>query len=67
MINIYLNGRIVFLDATMNIHDFLTQQKMDLSSTAVAINRNFVPKAYYKETMLQNGDAIECVIPMQGG
>lgn len=34
---------------------------------AVAINKEFVPQADYKSTILRNGDELELVIPMQGG
>lgn len=34
---------------------------------AVALNREFIPKSRYREVMLNNGDQVEILMPMQGG
>lgn len=37
------------------------------SPFAVAVNKTFIPQSAYATTSLQPDDAIELVIPMQGG
>lgn len=44
-----------------------TNTKTNANTYAVAINMQFVPKANYASTMLQDGDVIELLAPMQGG
>ena len=34
---------------------------------AVAVNKTFIPKSQYAHTLLQAGDQIDVLAPMQGG
>lgn len=34
---------------------------------AVAVNGGFVPRSSYGQTLIQNGDEVEILTPMQGG
>ncbi|OGT35377.1 MAG: thiamine biosynthesis protein ThiS [Gammaproteobacteria bacterium RIFCSPHIGHO2_12_FULL_37_14] len=34
---------------------------------AVAVNQSFIPRALHEQTLLQQGDVIEIISPMQGG
>lgn len=34
---------------------------------AVAVNRRFVPRERYQQIILEEGDAVDLVLPMQGG
>jgi sulfur carrier protein len=50
------------LEAALKTHGYTDQQHC-----AVALNKTFVPKSRYAETLLQEGDSIEVLAPMQGG
>ena len=63
---VILNDQKVELDSEKNLEDFLASQTLD-GIFAIAINENFIPKANYTSTTLQEGDHIELVSPMQGG
>ena len=67
-----LNNRTVGLSETHTLDEFLASQLQSEAdglngAYAVAINMQFVPKANYASTELQNGDVIELLAPMQGG
>lgn len=64
---IKLNGKPLTLSAPLSIADFLLQQNYGDMKVAVAINAEFSPKSTHSKTMLQDGDEIEIVAPMQGG
>ncbi len=34
---------------------------------AVAVNTDFVPRSAYADTQVADGDAVELLVPMQGG
>ena len=52
---------------SQNLADFLNEVQADLAASAVAINQEFVPRSHYTETLLQEGDQLELLVPMQGG
>lgn len=67
MINISFNGKVLSIKKGHSVSQ-LIEQFTDLgSSFAVAINKEFVPRSVYAETILSEGDDVELVIPMQGG
>lgn len=67
MIKIMLNGKSLQLPESLIITDFLTQQGFINGSFALAINKEFIPKSFYKDKWLRHGDTVDIVTPMQGG
>jgi len=65
MICIKFNGKEKSVPINTTLKDFLLGVKEE--PFAVAINKEFVPQAHYKSTILRNGDELELVTPMQGG
>lgn len=64
---VYFNGVEKKLDTPLSLADFLKNEKQIMDFAAIAINHEFVPKSDYAKKMLQDGDRIECLTPMQGG
>ena len=67
MISVTLNGEHKNLDNSISLHQAIHDWALQSQTFAVAINEQFVPKSHYDATMLQDGDQIELVVPMQGG
>lgn len=65
--NIILNGDAHTLKTVQNIDAFLQDQGYNGKLVAVAMNGEFLPKSTYASTMINDGDKIEIVAPMQGG
>ena len=64
---IIVNGEERALTKALDITTFLDEAGYGDMLVAVAVNGAFVPRGTYSETMLQNGDSVEIVAPMQGG
>ena len=67
MIKISLNDELYELNETTNLLNFLNEQGITLSATAVLINQQFIARSSYENTILQEGDVVLLVSPMQGG
>ena len=67
MVNVIINGQKKSFTAPLNLYDVLAQEEFIGMMIAVARNGDFVPKAEYKNTNVNDGDQIEIVAPMQGG
>ncbi len=65
--NVVVNGKPMELPEGLTIDGLLAQLHVRREYTAVAVNREVMPKSDYAETVLQNGDKIEIVRPMGGG
>ena len=50
-----------------NLIDILKQLGYEGRSIAIAVNQEFVPKKDYPNTVIQEGDDLEIVTPIQGG
>lgn len=64
---IIINGQPKSLTAPLNLYDALAQEGVIGMTIAVARNGTFVPKGDYAHIVLEDGDDIEIVAPMQGG
>lgn len=64
---IYLNGQPVVLATQQTLDAFLTSQNLPALTYAVALNSEHVPRHLYGEHILNSGDRIEIVVPVQGG
>jgi sulfur carrier protein len=62
-----VNGKIVALEKQQSLYDFLMQQNYYLPTIAVERNGEIVPKATYKEVLLEDEDTLEIVRFVGGG
>lgn len=65
--NITLNGQTTHINAKQSIQVFLQENGYADKLVAVAVNGSFVPRSDHAQTLLQEGDEIDIVAPMQGG
>ncbi|WNO11028.1 sulfur carrier protein ThiS [Teredinibacter sp. KSP-S5-2] len=66
MKNIHLNGNATQTSA-QTLADLLSEINMNDESFAIAINQQFIPKENYANKIIDHGDTIEVLSPMQGG
>jgi sulfur carrier protein len=66
-VKITINGLPKSFEAPLNLYDVLEQEEVIGMMIAVARNGTFVPKDHYASILLEDGDFIEIVAPMQGG
>lgn len=67
MITIWLNGEKKEIVENTILNEFIQMLAYPTGTYAVAINETFVPRSEYINKVLQAGDRVEIVIPMQGG
>lgn len=67
MITIYLNNHHISWNESDNLTQLLMQQGYEGNYFAVALNRQFIPRTQYAATKLVANDAVEIIMPMQGG
>lgn len=66
-IDLIINGHKKTFQAPLDIDRLLEEEGYKDKLVAVAVNGVFVPKAHYCGSILQEGDEIDVVSPMQGG
>jgi len=66
MVNIYLNDEVQHIP-TQSLHDLLMQNNYIDQHFAVAINNQLVHRIAYDTTILNPGDRVDIIVPMQGG
>lgn len=64
--NILLNGE-AFKTTSTNLLALLTEIELDEAVVATALNGEFITGSEREETLIQDGDRIEVLAPMQGG
>ena len=64
---ITVNGQPMDVADGLSVEDLLAQLGVKRQFTAVAVNREVTPKAFYASTTLRGGDRVEIVRPMGGG
>ena len=62
-----LNGKNQSFNDDISVSELLDDIKLSLSSIAIAINGNIIPKNEYKKTKLKDMDTVEIVRPVGGG
>lgn len=67
MITIRLNEATCALEKELSLEDILLREGYTSPCFAVAVNKQFIPRAEYVKTFLKEGDCVEIVSPMQGG
>jgi thiamine biosynthesis protein ThiS len=67
MITIRLNERCCVLEKQQNVTDLLGGEGFSAVYCAVALNKQFIPRAEYDITFIKEGDCVDVVSPMEGG
>lgn len=67
MILISINGEKKNVAANTSLADVLAELNCKKNTFAVAVNKSFIPRDSYQDTILRNGDDVDVVTPMQGG
>jgi sulfur carrier protein len=62
-----VNGRAVEVPDGITLEGLLSQLEVRREYTAVALNREVLPRHSHTKTVLREGDWVEIVHPMQGG
>jgi sulfur carrier protein len=63
---IFVNGEKITQDFK-TLYDVCLAFSDDSEAVATALNGDFVPKSSRKITLIQNGDTIEIIAPLEGG
>ena len=63
---IILNGEAV-TSYCSTLEDFCIERGFESDSVATAMNDIFVPRDLRRNTVLEEGDRIDVVVPLQGG
>lgn len=64
---VWVNGLCEEVRDGMSVATLLSSLDLREAMVAVAVNESFVPKGDHAQHVLQDGDRIEIVAPMQGG
>ena len=64
---VLVNGEAMEVPEGVSVDGLLDHLKVKREYTAVALNREIMPKAQYADTHLKDGDKVEIVRPMGGG
>lgn len=67
MMSIRLNNEVIKILKNQSLLHLLTEKGYTNNRYAVALNHHFVPRTQHAKTFLQENDAIEIIVPMQGG
>jgi sulfur carrier protein len=67
MIKVSVNGELKELPKGLNVSEMLKELGYTSKGFAVAINTTFVSIKAYDETIIQDGDTIDILAPVQGG
>jgi thiamine biosynthesis protein ThiS len=66
-VKLRVNGEDLTYDGPATVAALLKQLGHDPTAVSVAVNLTFVPRREYATRILNAGDDIEIVAPMQGG
>jgi sulfur carrier protein len=66
-VSISVNGKPMDVEPGLTVDGLLTLLNVKRQYTAVAVNREVVPKSAYVTLKLSDGDKVEIVRPMGGG
>jgi sulfur carrier protein len=67
VIEVTVNGKAHHLDRRVNVRELLEHLEMAGRKVAVERNGEIVPKGLHRETIVENGDALEIVVAVGGG
>jgi len=67
MIALFLNGQPKKVAIGSTLAQAIAVWEYTESNFAAAVNQQFVPRSHYHKTVLNDGDHIDVIAPMQGG
>jgi sulfur carrier protein len=67
MITISVNGEIKEVKEGLNVKELIVALNYTTQGFAVAVNTTFVAIKSYETTIIENGDTIDILAPVQGG
>ncbi len=67
MITISVNGEIKEVKEGLNVKELIMALNYTTQGFAVAVNTTFVAIKSYETTIIENGDTIDILAPVQGG
>lgn len=67
MIKVSVNGEVKEIAEGLNIHQLIEALDYKIKGFAVAVNTTFVPISRYNVTVIEEGDLIDILAPVQGG
>lgn len=67
MIKISVNGEVKEVKENLNIRELIDALEYKTPGFAVAVNTTFVAIDSYEKTIIQDGDTIDILAPVQGG
>ena len=67
MVSIYLNDAVQQIEPKKSLQELLIQNNYIDQHFAVAINNQLIPRMAYNITLLNPGDRVDIIVPMQGG
>jgi sulfur carrier protein len=67
VIKVSINGEIKELKKGLNIRQMIEELNYKQKGFAIAVNTTFVSIKKYEETIINNGDTIDILAPVQGG
>ncbi len=67
MINIKINDSILTLHSGCRLDEALAVYGVKEKIFAIAIDGKFIPRIHYAQTLLQDNNSIDIIVPMQGG
>jgi len=67
MISIILNGKEIKINKLISVQQLLIKENLEKKMLAVAINGSIVERQDYEQTIIEEEDRIEIVMPVGGG
>lgn len=67
MINVSVNGEIKTIEEGLNVNQLIKALEYKTKGFAVAINTTFISIKKYETTIINDGDTIDILAPVQGG
>ena len=67
MIKVSVNGEVKEINEDLNVNELINALGYRVKGFAVAINTTFVAIAMYENTIINAGDNIDILAPVQGG
>jgi len=67
VIKVSVNGEIKEIESGLNVTQLIEALNYKQKGFAVAINTTFVSIKSYEETIINDGDTIDILAPVQGG
>ena len=67
MIEVYLNDKSYKINPNSSLQEFLLDHNYKDLHFAIVINNTFISRITYKDLILQEGDRVMMLVPMQGG